>query len=559
MWTLDNIKECPCCYEWVLCSDTGGGSLQQTQQTQQTQNPEEPKHLHHTESKESKESKEQQRQDACSHGADLCTTCLQDYLRMQMSGDADGGSVGGTLPWTGISCPLQCGFVIPDSELPSLFLYKDNRCCIEGDPTTRQQDAAMLDSNQQEFQVLGRKMRARRINARPHLRFCSNEGCALEISSVGTRICVLLAGRWHSVVVTELIPGEKNTAGTAGTAGGPKNNDTYRIEFQEGSKLKEKVLALSHIGSDTESPSSPPAAAAAPFFFERGNNASLSKWGSKFVKKEYVMYTSTSMTTSVVFQIQSLCTMTGLDQTLFRAEPLLYTLQSKEETDQEQQQQEEMKEKEEQAEEEDDDEEGEGESKIEAKRKRKQPRHVSRYAYSSPKRKPTTHQLKPPTKPSINRYPGNMPGTVDVKQWLPVSLESSTLASVAATAVAAAAATAAAAGDGGGDDAGVVKANKNAALVVAFMAELESRVFTERELSRLTRVSSLNLIRTKEEEQASGVPVDRNILLFQTLRAQHPSGNIHTIRSAFNKQLNDSSSSSSSNSNSNSNSNSDNQ
>ena len=39
-----------------------------------------------------------------------------------------------------------------------------------------------------EYQKLARKMRARRINSRPNLRFCTNEGCAMDISSVGTRV-----------------------------------------------------------------------------------------------------------------------------------------------------------------------------------------------------------------------------------------------------------------------------------------------------------------------------------------------------------------------------------
>ena len=83
-------------------------------------------------------------------------------------------------------------------------------------------------------------------------------------------------GRWHSVVVRELIPGKI---------------DTYRVEFQQGSKMKETVLPLvrttSIFGNGGKEPS-----LYTPFYFEKNNTASLPMSGSTFLPGEYVQYTT---------------------------------------------------------------------------------------------------------------------------------------------------------------------------------------------------------------------------------------------------------------------------
>jgi hypothetical protein len=193
-----NLKQCSLCCFLIPTQDLGFG--QQLEEQEYTK---------------------KQQHECCDHGADFCRDCLQQYFIYQMK---DG--LGKDIPMTGITCPKQCKTPVLDKTVETLL-------------------------GKEIYAPLAKKMNAKRINARPNLRFCPNSGCGMEISVIGTKLRLLYspqrsaAGsysqslysskpsdfKWYSVSVRELIPGKI---------------DSYRIEF-ENETMNDVVMELEHI------------------------------------------------------------------------------------------------------------------------------------------------------------------------------------------------------------------------------------------------------------------------------------------------------------------------
>ena len=88
----------------------------------------------------------------CKNNIISCTTCLLQYFRVAMTESKPSS-------WTGISCFCGCNQIILDATIKDLFHQTKNPSLI------------------QEHTELERKLRHRRINSRPSLRFCPNPKC----------------------------------------------------------------------------------------------------------------------------------------------------------------------------------------------------------------------------------------------------------------------------------------------------------------------------------------------------------------------------------------------
>ena len=185
-WTEENINECPCCSEYVTCDQIGKDYLIKNEKDERLaalaklRNNNVKLELEQREQREGEtkdntklrntKKKSQSPMTSCNHGKDMCVSCLKDYFRFQMGDDAL------QPPLNGLRCPKNCGHLVADKSIQVLM-------------------------GEEEFKPLATKMRARRITSRPHLRFCPNIGCGMEIAIVGTPIVVLFKDKWHSVVV----------------------------------------------------------------------------------------------------------------------------------------------------------------------------------------------------------------------------------------------------------------------------------------------------------------------------------------------------------------------
>ena len=181
-WTEENINECPCCSEYVTCDQIGKDYLIKNEKDERRaalaklRNNNVKLELEQREQREQREGETKENaklkntMTSCNHGKDMCVSCLKDYFRFQMGDDAL------QPPLNGLRCPKNCGHLVADKSIQVLM-------------------------GEEEFKPLATKMRARRITSRPHLRFCPNIGCGMEIAIVGTPIVVLFKDKWHSVVV----------------------------------------------------------------------------------------------------------------------------------------------------------------------------------------------------------------------------------------------------------------------------------------------------------------------------------------------------------------------
>ena len=88
----------------------------------------------------------------CKNNIISCTTCLLQYFRVAMTESKPSS-------WTGISCFCGCNQIILDATIKDLVHQTKNPSLI------------------QEHTELERKLRHRRINSRPSLRFCPNPKC----------------------------------------------------------------------------------------------------------------------------------------------------------------------------------------------------------------------------------------------------------------------------------------------------------------------------------------------------------------------------------------------
>merc|ERR1712166_1232991 len=285
-WKTNDLKQCSLCCFWGSTTDMG-------------YTDDDEKLSDETKQDYKSETKcETKSEPLCDHGASFCRDCLKQYFTLQMK-----EAPGIQLPLTGITCPNKCCTPVLDSVVQKLL-------------------------GEEKFRPLATKMRTRRIMARPNLRFCSNDGCGMEISVVGTKLRVLsstpvarlnmfggpgnsssFTHRWYSVSVRELIPGNKITR-TPDTS-----PDTYRIEYESVTKPDEVIelihLPLLNFGKGINLDTLPKlsqnktddSGTVIPtpktyYFFENEDDSVLPAIGAKFLPGEIVGEMKTGYTTS---------------------------------------------------------------------------------------------------------------------------------------------------------------------------------------------------------------------------------------------------------------------